>query len=124
MIRRLSKDVRGQLRTGVALTSVAQSVEGLVVNAVDARESTLGTLCDNTPAVAWQTKGSVTTTGAASYLLRESSLHQRKHRYLHRLWHIPGLANVMADDTSRLFQLSNSQLVSHFATNYPLASLW
>ncbi|KAL8611176.1 hypothetical protein ACOMHN_064466 [Nucella lapillus] len=36
MIKRLSEDVRGRLRTGVALTGVAQCVEELVLNAVDA----------------------------------------------------------------------------------------
>ncbi len=49
----------------------------VIVQAVDCRERTLGTGCDNTPAVSWQRKGSVTTKGAAAYLLREASLHQR-----------------------------------------------
>jgi hypothetical protein len=49
----------------------------VLVHAVDCRHRTIATMCDNTPAVSWQKKRSVTTAGAASYLLREASLHQR-----------------------------------------------
>jgi hypothetical protein len=37
---------------------------------------TTHTGCDNTPAVAWQTKGSTMTAGAAATLLQEAALHQ------------------------------------------------
>lgn len=90
----------------------------------DLREQTISTLTDNTPALAWQQKGSTTTTGCAAYLLRLRALHQRHHRYVGRFSHIPGKANVMADDCSRLWHLSDEELLTHFNSTYPQADSW
>ncbi len=64
--------------------------EHVLLDWVDCREQTLHTLCDNTPAVAWRTRGLVTTPGDVSYLLREPSLQHRRHRYVSRTSRIPG----------------------------------
>jgi hypothetical protein len=96
----------------------------VLVHAVDCRHKTIATMCDNTPAVSWQGKGSVTTAGAASYLLREASLHQRQHRYLQVTSHIPGDRNTMADIASRRFDLSDSQLLHLFDTRFPQTRTW
>jgi hypothetical protein len=77
------------------------------------------TLTDNTPALAWQQKGSTTTMKAPMYLLRLQALHQRFHRYHPRFLHIPGKSNVMADDCSRLWHLSDVELLAHFNHEYP-----
>lgn len=97
---------------------------GVLTSTADVRERTVATLTDNTPAMAWQTKGSTTTTAAPAYLLRLQALHQRHHRYLPLHSHIPGKANVMADDCSRLWQLSDAQLLSRFDSLYPQSKPW
>jgi hypothetical protein len=96
----------------------------VLVHHVDCRERTVHTLTDNTPALAWQSKGSTTTTGVPAYLLRLQALHQRHYRYLPRLAHIAGDANVMADDCSRLWHLSDNALLTHFARRYPQTEPW
>lgn len=96
----------------------------VLVQEADCRERTIFTLTDNTPALAWQTKGSTTTTGVPAYLLRAQALHQRHHRYLPRLNHIPGLRNQMADDCSRLWHLSDTELLTHFHLTYPQSEPW
>jgi hypothetical protein len=50
------------------------------------RHRTIGTLTNNTPALAWQRKGSITTTGPAAYLLRYSfwANHLKKRNKLLR----------------------------------------
>ena len=68
------------------------------VHFADVRERTTHTCSDNTPAIAWQRRGSVTTNSAPAYLLRLQALHQRHHRYHPTFSHIPGVANGMADD--------------------------
>jgi hypothetical protein len=88
------------------------------------RHRTIGTLTDNTPALAWQRKGSTTTTGPAAYLLRCQALHHRHHRYHKALEHIPGTANSMADDCSRMWQLDDSALLTHFDSTYPQETPW
>jgi hypothetical protein len=90
----------------------------------DLRESTVSFLNDNTPAISRSTKGSITTKGAAAYLLRIASLHQRHHRYLATYDHISGLANAMADDCSRLWHLDDSQFVAYFNQMYPQKLPW
>jgi hypothetical protein len=96
----------------------------VLVHHADCRERTINTLTDNTPALAWQTKGSTTTTGPPAYLLRLQAIHQRHYRYLPRLAHITGVSNVMADDCSRLWELSDEDLLTHFRTHYPQSEPW
>jgi hypothetical protein len=90
----------------------------------DLREATIAVLNDNTPAISRSKKGSVTTKGAAAYLLRIASFHQRHHRYLATFDHISGLANAMADDCSRLWHLNDSQFLSYFNQEYPQNVPW
>lgn len=85
---------------------------------------TLGTATDNTPALAWQRKGSATTLGPAAYLLRCQALHQRHYRYQKTLGHIPGTLNKMADDTSRRWDLTDDELTNYFNATYPQTQPW
>ena len=80
--------------------------------------------CDNTPAVFWQRKGSTTTTGPAAYLLRVGALHQRHHKYLPKIEYLPGPLNVMADDASRRWDLTDDSLLTHFNVCYPQKLPW
>jgi hypothetical protein len=96
----------------------------ILVHASDVRECTIATLTDNTPAQAWQGKGSATTTGPAAYLLRLQAIHQRHHRYLPVVQYIPGPANAMADDCSRRWDLSDAKLLTHFTNCYPQTKSW
>jgi hypothetical protein len=96
----------------------------VLVNAMDVRECTIATLTDNTPAQAWQGKGSATTTGPAAYLLRLQAIHQRHHRYLPVIQYIPGPANAMADDCSRRWDLNDAELLTLFNTCYPQTKSW
>ena len=79
---------------------------------------------DNTNAVAWTHKGSATTDGPTAYLLRLNSLHQRHFRYLSKPDYIPGVYNQMADDLSRLWHLSDSQMLLYFTRKYPQPQPW
>ena len=105
------------------LAALVAHKDVLAKNALVA-ERTLWTGTDNRAALSWSEKGSSTSTAARAYLLRLNSLHQRQHRYFALHNHIAGKANVMADDASRLWHLSDSDLLSHFAAHYPQASPW
>ena len=99
--------------------------DNILASTVPVTHLTTCNLSDNTPAVVWYTKGSTTTTGpAVAYLLQVSSLHQHHFRYKPELHHIPGVANTMADDCSRLWHLKDSQLVSYFNVKYPQKKSW
>ena len=87
-------------------------------------ERTLWMATDNMAALAWSSKGSATATSARAYLLRLNSLHQRQHRYVATHNHIAGTANSMADDASRLWELDDSALLTHFDCTYPQAFPW
>ena len=80
--------------------------------------------CDNQNAQSWQTKGSATSSGARACLLRASALLRRHHRYQSHTIYLPGPWNDMADDASRRWDLTDSQLLSHFNTLYPQSESW
>ena len=90
----------------------------------DCRERTVSTLTDNISARSWQRKGSTTTLGPAAYLLRLQALHQRHFRYLNQPDYIPGPANAMADDASRLWHLSDHAFLLHLNSTYPQNKPW
>ena len=79
---------------------------------------------DNKASLSWATKGSATSDRARAYLLRLNALHQRAHRYVARHHVIAGTANFMADDASRLWHLSDAELLTHFNYTYPQSTSW
>ena len=98
--------------------------QDILAQQVNCRGRTMLPLGDNTPMVSWHHKQSTTTTGPAAYLLRLNSIHQRHYRYVSKSGYIPGSANAMADDCSRLWHLTDSQLLAHFNSTYPQAQPW
>jgi hypothetical protein len=98
--------------------------QDVLVQEVDCHGCTTAGLCDKVLAVVWHRKGSTTTAGPAAYLLRLSSLHQRHFRYLATLDYIQGSANAMADDCSRLWHLTDSQLLAYVNAHYPQRNTW
>ena len=98
--------------------------QDILAQQVNCRGRTMLPLGDNTPMVSWHHKQSTTTTGPAAYLLRLNSIHQRHYRYVSKSGYLPGPANAMADDCSRLWHLTDSQLLAHFNSAYPQALPW
>jgi hypothetical protein len=82
------------------------------------------TFCDNTPAVAWQTKGSTSTTHVTADLLRHAALHQRDTGHVQRFEHLAGERNVMADDASRLWSKDDTNILAYFNSTYPQTKPW
>ena len=87
-------------------------------------EVTVSTFTDNISARAWLRKGSKTTHGPAAYLLRLHALLQRHYRCRTTIDYVPGPANAMADDASRLWHMSDAALLAHFTTVYPQDRPW
>jgi hypothetical protein len=90
----------------------------------DVAYATIADGSDNTPAVARITKGAVTSDGPAAHLCNYACAHQRQHRYCHVPHFLPGDANVMADDASRLQHLTNSAFLAHFQQVYLQPKPW
>jgi hypothetical protein len=98
-------------------TSVAH--HDVLVHQADVREATIHNSSDNVATVWWQRNGATSTKGLAVHLLRLQAPHQHHHRYATTFDCIPGPANAMADDGSRLWNLADSQLLAHFNLIYP-----
>jgi hypothetical protein len=98
--------------------------QDILAHSTDCCELTLATLCDNTPAVAWIKRGSVSNNSSAAYLLRLFALHRRHHRYLTEISDIPGVSNTMADDASRLWHLSDTAFLSYYNHKYSQSESW
>ena len=64
------------------------------------------------------------TAGPAAFLLGLSALHQCHHRFLALIDHMPRVTNAMADNLSRLWHLTNSQLLTHLNSLCPQKQPW
>jgi hypothetical protein len=100
------------------------AAQDLIVNHRDCRERTIACFTDNVSARAWHRKGSATTLGPAAYLLRLHSLHQRFFRYHSTMDYLPGPLNIMANDASRRWDLSDTALLALFNSTYPQTLPW
>ena len=69
-------------------------------------------------------KQAISSTRPGSYLLQVQAMHQRQYCYQSRNYFVPGVANTMADDYSRLLHLSYSELVAYFNATYPQREQW
>lgn len=98
--------------------------QDVVAQTRDVRHTTTITLGDNTPAIFWSLRGSVSRDTAAAYLLRQLSLHRRHYRYSNVFAHFPGVINRMADDCSRLWHLTDSEFLSYMNSTYPQRHSW
>ena len=112
------------------LTNSDLELEGTVVHhwllgkvASVAGETTY-TSCDNTPSVAWRTKGSSTSRAARARLLRLVAGLRRQQRAYHRIGHLAGDLNGMGDDASRLWHLSDEELLTYYNSTYPQITSW
>ena len=96
-----------------------------VANTVfDLRDRTLATLNDNIAAISHNKKGAITSDQSAAYICRLTSLHHHHHRYYHKVSHISGEANEMANTLSRHFNLTNDQILTLFNCRFPQAKPW
>ena len=98
--------------------------QDVIIHQRNCCERSLALFTDNLAARSWLRKGSRTTLGPAAYLLRIHALHQRHYRYRSTADYLSGPANQMADDASRLWHLSNDELLSHFNSHYPQNHSW
>ena len=91
----------------------------------DIAERTVWINADNRAAVSWSTKGSATSVTARAYILRFASFHQRAHCCVVHSQYMPAPpVNVMAGDASSLWNLSDSDLLTHFNSAHPQALSW
>jgi hypothetical protein len=90
----------------------------------DVREHTIHTGTDNQATQSWQQHGSTTTNTIPAFLLWLQAIHQRFHRYLPLHSYLPGKLNAMVDDASRLWQLNDQDLLTHFNVHYPQHRSW
>ena len=102
--------------------AIAQAA--VIAENLGARYATIHTGCDNTPAVSRMNKRSISHAGAPAFLCNFACALQRRHRYCHQVFYLPGPQNVMADDASRLQHLTDSSLLAHFEQHYPQERPW
>jgi hypothetical protein len=117
-----SQSIRNKLvthtnREGVITNSDLELGGGVMhdeaaVQCFDVRKRTIKSGTDNLATLFWNRKGSVTANSATSRLLRVRAIHQRYHCYVPLKDYIPGPVNSMADNASRLFQLSDFKFLT------------
>jgi hypothetical protein len=81
-------------------------------------------LSNNTAAVLRDRRGSTSVNAPSAYLCRLAAIRQRSHHYCFNVDYLLGPLNVLADDLSRCWDLSDSQWLAHFNSIYPQTLSW
>jgi hypothetical protein len=79
---------------------------------------------DNTPAIAWATKGSNTTTKAPAYLLHYLASARRALPFTFTPVFTSGKTNTLADCCSRSFALDDTAFLHHMDQTFPTQPSW
>jgi hypothetical protein len=79
---------------------------------------------DNTPALAWVSKGSTTSTAAPAFLLHYLAQLRRAHKFTLNPVFTSGLTNQVADCCSRLFHLSDDNFLNYMNATFPVQPSW
>jgi hypothetical protein len=79
---------------------------------------------DNITVVYWQHRSSATIIKSSAYLLHLQAPHQSFHQCITHHDYLPVSLNDMLDDCSRLWHLSDSQLLSYFDSQFPQKLCW
>jgi hypothetical protein len=79
---------------------------------------------DNTPAVAWTSKGSTTSTAPNAFLLHHLAQQRRLWQFDMLPCFTPGVSNQIADCCSRLFHLSDTDFLTYMNLHYPAQPCW
>jgi hypothetical protein len=120
----LHRQPRGSVtNSGLELAATMAQFDALA-QMFHVRSHTVHNLSDNAATVAWQKKGVASTSGPVAYLLRLHALHQRHHRYIPLRDFIPCVANVLSDQCSRHFHLTDDELLAHFNSSFPQTMHW
>jgi hypothetical protein len=91
--------------------SVAQ--HDILAQHFDIREATIHNSSDNGTMVWRQRKGTTPPIGPTDHLLNLQALHQLHYNHLHLLDYVAGEANAMENVCSRLWHMSDSQLIAY-----------
>ena len=74
---------------------------------------------DNTPTVSWSTKEVSMINPAVADLIRIHTLHLRQFFINPSVFYHPVIKNRIADDASRLFEISYTSRLAHMSDTYP-----
>jgi len=79
----------------------------------------VASVVNNTTANPWVRRVSFSRPGAAGPLLHHNALLRRRQNIALSLSYYPGNSNVMADDSYRCFQLTDTEFLCYFNATYP-----
>ena len=91
----------------------------LLAAVTDARLAAPHSGSKNTPTASWSTKESLTINPVVGDLLRLRALHLRQFFINPSVFYHPGVKNLMVDEDSCLFDLSDTALLDHMSAAYP-----
>jgi hypothetical protein len=121
--------ISAQHKTGTVTNSDLELAALITGSIMAARTDTrphinLAIASDNTPAVAWATKGSTTTMAPPAYLLHTLATLRRATPFSLTPCFTAGDTNQLADCCSRLFALSDTDFLTVMNARFPIQPSW